>query len=185
VFPGQLRPTFESYDRTKRIIMTVLAVVWGVGVLATLNHPAVAIFFGAFVVEIIVVQVLYTRRINAVRRVSANLGQKSPADLFVVGNARIVGPDDSGVSSVPCATVVVQVGKSTVSLWKPGVGSTPFIAIPKGDSAIEVIESKPPRLHIAGSGAASDIYLALFASAGLTFERSEKLFEFARNYGTR
>jgi hypothetical protein len=185
VFPGQLRPTFESYDRAKRALMLLLAIGFGIGALATLTQPALAIFVVAFVAELVVVQGAYARRANAVRKVAANLELQFPTDRFLVANARIVEPEDRGAGSVRFTTVVLQIGKATLSLWNPGVGSGPFLAIPRADSTIQVIEGSPPRWRVASSGDSRETYLALFADSGLGYERYEQLVELARGYGTR
>jgi hypothetical protein len=185
VFPGQLRPTFESYDRAKRALMTGLAVLWGVGTILLFRSPFWGVSAGVFVVGLVIIQLVYARRIAVVRRVAATLAQRFPADRFLVGNARLVGADDSDVGSVRFNTVVVQLSERTISLWNPGVGASPFMVIPRAGSVVDVVDSKPPRLRVVSFQANATTYLALFASSGLGYERSEQLAELARDYGTR
>jgi hypothetical protein len=166
-------------------VITLVAVLCGLGAIVAFNRPPWAIFLGALIAELIVVQLGYAGRIKALRRITANLGEQFPADRFLVGNVRTVGPDDRDVGSVPFTTVILQIGEHALSLWKPGVGSTPFMVIPRADSTIETIEGKPPRWLVVSSGVPSATYLALFASVGLGYQRPEQLRELARDYGTR
>lgn len=185
MFPGQLRPTFESYDRAKRGVMTGLAVLWGIGTIALFRTPFWGISAGVFVLGLVIIQLVYARRIAVVRRVAATLALRFPKDRFVVGNARLVGPDDSDLGSVRFNTVVVQLSESFISLWNPGVGASPFMVIPRAGAVVDVVDSKPPRLRIVSFQATATTYLALFGSSGLSYEASEQLKEFARDYGTR
>jgi hypothetical protein len=187
VFPGQLRPTFAQHDRTKRYGITAIAALLVVASFATLRtggqigfaNSVFPIFFGALMVTLIVVQIVYHVRIAAVRRVAAHVAKKFPADSVLVGNVRFVGPSDSGHKAVPFATVILQFDEDRLSLWNPDSPERPYFAVLLAGLDVDVERSTPPRWRLSSPYSDSQTHLAIFTETGLSFERAPRMLELA------
>jgi hypothetical protein len=182
MFPGQLRPTFAEHDRDKRIGMTAVAVVLGIGAFATFNDSMWFLFFGALVVELVILQVVYTRRIRIVRDAASKLEEMFPSDRFLIANARFMGAGDRDPRAVRFVTVILQFSETALTIWDPDSNTVPLVAMPLSGLVVETVKSKPPRWRLRPLYSSVDTYLAIFKKVRFQYEHFEELAELAPQY---
>jgi hypothetical protein len=161
--------------------MTAIAWVLGAGCFVNITHPSGSIpFFGALIVLIVLMQIVYLKRLGLVRQVASQLAREFPADRFLVGNVRFVRPGDRGPDAVDFTTTVLQFGDTTLSLWNPDSPFHPLVAIPFEDLDVEVMKKPPHRWVLAVPYSAGETHIALFTATGLGFESEVRMKELAR-----
>lgn len=176
MIPGQLRPTFATYDRQKRLAFTIAAALLGVVVLTNITNERNALpVLGIMVALLIASQIIYAVRIRTVRQVCSNLQHRFPEDRFLVGNVRFVGPQDRGPEGVRFTTTILQFNAEALSFWNPDNPSHAFAATPLAGLDIDVATTTPPRWSLVAPFSNDATYVALYGEHGLAFERPDRL----------
>lgn len=176
MIPGQLRPTFASHDREKRLAFTMAAGLLALVAFVSISRQQVVLPIVALLVALVIAsQVIYAARIRGVRNVRDQLQQRFPSDRFLVGNVRFVGAHDRGPDAVAFTTTILQFTQETLSLWNPDKPTNAFAAIPLDGLDVGVMKTTPPRWGLVAPFSNDATYLALFAECGLAFERPEDL----------
>lgn len=176
MIPGQLRPTFASHDREKRLAFTIAAGSLAVVEFVNITHEQIVLpVLGIMLALVIASQVIYSNRLRAVRKVRDELSRRFPEDRFFVGNVRFVGAHDRGPEAVAFATTIIQFTREALSLWNPDKPNNAFAAIPLDGLDVEVMKTTPPRWGLVAPFSNDATYLALFGDRGLAFERPDEL----------